>query len=345
MSQKKQKSRVRKPAAEAAPTLPASPAPAVEPAGRVEVANLISEFSQNVHSSLAFETVAARALEGICDYAAAPAAMLYILEEGTLRLRGQWGLADAMTRVVRTLPLERSLEGACADKGEIITGRAIAIEPQLYPATREMLLKTGFAGNIIALPLRLQESILGVISLVYQQAHALPAGAQQTLTALATIAAVALGNARHVAGLEQEARRKGQKQDSQLDMTKQVAEDRQRLIDLLEATSDLVATVDWDGNFVFGNAQSYKLLEVPEDEELQGQPLSRFLTQEANVLLQAALATALEEGIWQGEMNYPSPRYSRSIALLMAPRSIFRPSPATLPAPAKHSSGVAGKYR
>lgn len=303
MSQKKQKSRVRKPAAEAAPTLPASPAPAVEPAGRVEVANLISEFSQTVHSSLAFETVAARALEGICDYAAAPAAMLYILEEGTLRLRGQWGLADAMTRVVRTLPLERSLEGACADKGEIITGRAIAIEPQLYPATREMLLKTGFAGNIIALPLRLQESILGVISLVYQQAHALPAGAQQTLTALATIAAVALGNARHVAGLEQEARRKGQKQDSQLDMTKQVAEDRQRLIDLLEATSDLVATVDWDGNFVFGNAQSYKLLEVPEDEELQGQPLSRFLTQEANVLLQAALATALEEGIWQGEMT------------------------------------------
>src|SRR5690606_22456310 len=161
---------------------------------------LISEFSQTVHSSLAFETVAARALEGICDYAAAPAAMLYILEEGTLRLRGQWGLADAMTRVVRTLPLERSLEGACADKGEIITGRASAIEPQLYPATREMLLKTGFAGNIIALPLRLQESILGVISLVYQQAHALPAGAQQALTALATIAAVALGNARHVAG-------------------------------------------------------------------------------------------------------------------------------------------------
>src|SRR5690606_23680085 len=125
--------------------------------------------------------------------------MLYLLEEGALRLRGQWGLADAVTRSVRILPQERSLEGSCVAKGEIITGRAIAIEPQLYPATREMLLKTGFAGNIIALPLRFQDNILGVNSLIYQQVHGLPAVEQQTLAALATIAAVALHNARRVA--------------------------------------------------------------------------------------------------------------------------------------------------
>jgi PAS domain S-box-containing protein len=96
------------------------------------------------------------------------------------------------------------------------------------------------------------------------------------------------------------------------------AQDAQRrLTAILEATPDMVSTVDPLGNIFFLNRAGYRLLGLSEDEDLSGRSIPEFHPEWANALiLQEALPRAIRTGSWSGETAVL--RGAREIPVLQA---------------------------
>ena len=76
---------------------------------------------------------------------------------------------------------------------------------------------------------------------------------------------------------------------------------RARLAEILEATPDIVATVDWQGRIVYMNEAGCRLLGV-EAEAIIGRDAQEFYTPGAMEQIRAeGVPTALDLGAWQGE--------------------------------------------
>jgi diguanylate cyclase (GGDEF)-like protein/PAS domain S-box-containing protein len=74
-----------------------------------------------------------------------------------------------------------------------------------------------------------------------------------------------------------------------------------RLAEILEATPDIVTTVDWQGRIVYMNEAGCRLLGL-EPEAIIGRKVKEFYTQGAmEHIVAQAVPAALEQGAWQGE--------------------------------------------
>jgi two-component system cell cycle sensor histidine kinase/response regulator CckA len=75
-----------------------------------------------------------------------------------------------------------------------------------------------------------------------------------------------------------------------------------RLMEVLEATTDLVGVVDTEKAVTYPNAAGRALLGYPEDTDAEGVPVTELRPEWVNELMvREAIPTALEEGAWSGE--------------------------------------------
>ena len=78
--------------------------------------------------------------------------------------------------------------------------------------------------------------------------------------------------------------------------------ERIRLIDILEATSDMVSYSDASGKVLYFNQAARKVLGIPRDADLADFPIPKGHPDWANKMLEeVALPTAMLEGLWSGE--------------------------------------------
>jgi PAS domain S-box-containing protein len=78
-------------------------------------------------------------------------------------------------------------------------------------------------------------------------------------------------------------------------------EARDRLIDILERTPDLISTATPEGRLLYANRAARETIGVPEPE-IRGQPVVRAHPDwAAKLVVEEAVPTALQEGMWRGQ--------------------------------------------
>ena len=83
---------------------------------------------------------------------------------------------------------------------------------------------------------------------------------------------------------------------------KAIEQSQARLIAILEATSDFVGIADMQGRQLYLNTAGHRLVEIPLDESIIGEPLETLVPDWAKpITLGQGIPTALRHGIWQGE--------------------------------------------
>lgn len=81
----------------------------------------------------------------------------------------------------------------------------------------------------------------------------------------------------------------------------EVREARMRLAGIIEVTPDFVGLADARGRIHWVNGPGKKMVGLPEDEDLEGEPIERFHPDWVHATIrEEAIPTALEEGLWQG---------------------------------------------
>jgi two-component system NtrC family sensor kinase len=75
-----------------------------------------------------------------------------------------------------------------------------------------------------------------------------------------------------------------------------------RLITILDATSDFVGMANMQGEQLYMNPAGRRMVEMPEDLEIQGRPLDTQHPDWAkSIVLEDGIPTAIRDGVWQGE--------------------------------------------
>jgi len=83
---------------------------------------------------------------------------------------------------------------------------------------------------------------------------------------------------------------------------KRIARNRDRLLNILEATPDFVATADMEGNLLYANAAARRILGVDPDVPLTGWKIPDTHPVESQIIVaEEGIPTAVREGTWIGE--------------------------------------------
>lgn len=86
---------------------------------------------------------------------------------------------------------------------------------------------------------------------------------------------------------------------------KRSLENQQRLMAILEATPDLIATADMDGFLTYMNQPGRELLGIGADEDLTQIRLTDCHTEEdARLILSEGIPTAIRDGVWKYETTF-----------------------------------------
>ncbi len=84
-----------------------------------------------------------------------------------------------------------------------------------------------------------------------------------------------------------------------------ITESRGRLVDIIETTPDIVATLDLDGYLTYCNKAGRQMLGAGERDEITGLRVSNFYPDWARRTIQEeAIPTAVRNGIWSGETSF-----------------------------------------
>lgn len=79
-------------------------------------------------------------------------------------------------------------------------------------------------------------------------------------------------------------------------------EERARLVEILEATTDIVGTADAKGRVRYLNAAGRRLLGIEREEDLTSRTVGDFLPERLHALIEGgAMPEAIREGVWRGE--------------------------------------------
>ncbi|MFD0912604.1 response regulator [Methylophilus luteus] len=92
-----------------------------------------------------------------------------------------------------------------------------------------------------------------------------------------------------------------------LTIRKQAAAEQRRLTDILDASPDLIANANLQGEYFYLNRGGRRLLGIAENEDISAQAISRMRPDWATDLIQnKAIPTALSSGVWSGETAFIS---------------------------------------
>jgi signal transduction histidine kinase/DNA-binding response OmpR family regulator/CHASE3 domain sensor protein len=92
-----------------------------------------------------------------------------------------------------------------------------------------------------------------------------------------------------------------------LKIRKQASAEQRRLTDILDASPDLIANANLQGEYFYLNRGGRKLLGIAENEDISTQAISRMRPDWATELIHnKAIPTALSSGVWSGETAFIS---------------------------------------
>lgn len=90
-----------------------------------------------------------------------------------------------------------------------------------------------------------------------------------------------------------------------LNIRKQTSAEQKRLTDILDASPDLIANANLQGDYFYLNRGGRKLLGIGEDEDISTQPISRMRPAWAiDLIHNKAIPSALSSGVWSGETAF-----------------------------------------
>ncbi|WP_414569890.1 AAA family ATPase [Nostoc sp. CCY 9925] len=153
--------------------------------------------------------------------------------------------------------------------------------------------------SILCAPLLNQGKLTGIVLLENNlSTKAFTPERIEVLHLLFTQAAISIDNARL---LKQQAELNASLQ-SEIVERQRVEKDRDRLIAMLEATTDYVGMADSQGNVLWNNLQCHKLLGLSPDADLSSLSIANYHPQWALEMIQnQGLPTAIQDGTWVGE--------------------------------------------
>lgn len=168
----------------------------------------INTIAEKLHQSLDWKTVASQAVDILAEYSQSPSVAVFIpdWDQQVLRLNHHRGLGEETVQIASTLPLEGSLTGLAVKNREIIVSRDITQDERLDKAVRDALIRDGFRGSTICMPLLYQDQVMGVINFIFREPYSWTENKRATFMAIGRTIALALANAEYVTRIEKEIR-------------------------------------------------------------------------------------------------------------------------------------------
>ena len=211
-------------------------------------------------------------------------------ERGSVQFLAGAGQTQYLDRVWPTITWADHDRGRGPFARAVVSGRpsihpALESDPAFVP-WRDHALALDL-NSLTALPLRDDSGVMGVLGIYAHDADAFDDEEMRWLCRLADELATAWTSLR----LRAETRR--------------IERERDRLVELLDAAPDFIATADPQGNHLYHNQGARQLLGVAPGEAMTDWHVSNGHPEwAARLVLEEGFPTAREEGIWRGEVAF-----------------------------------------
>lgn len=167
---------------------------------------IINEVSQTLHHAHDLPQIAGQSVEALRKYSQSPMVVFYILEPGNqhLNLLEQYGFSEETLRAGRRLPLEGSLSGLAITTRELLLfSEDICTDSRIEPNVQRALAAAGMQCAIL-IPLKHENTSLGVVNLIFNHKVSLNDIQSETLSSIGKTIGLAIANVRHIAQLNAE---------------------------------------------------------------------------------------------------------------------------------------------
>lgn len=188
----------------------------VEDALRLSTANLearnetlraVNRIAERLHGSLDFQTVLEQAVESMREYRGSPAVSIESLDEekSYFHVVHAGGFAEEEVAAASRIPVEGSLSGLAASRGDVVVSTDIPQDPRVESAARQVLTRHG-RHSAVAIPLQNGGRVLGAMNLLFSEPREFTGFEREALLAIGQTVALAMANARYVERVEKEVR-------------------------------------------------------------------------------------------------------------------------------------------
>ena len=216
--------------------------------GRIKELNILSSVGKGVASLLDLDRLLIRLVDAAVYLSGAEEGWLMMLDEGTneLYVRAAKGIEEKQARNLR-LRVQDSLAGAVIRSGE----------PIVIDSGRHKVKTAYIVNSLIAVPLKVGQRTLGVLSVDFRIAkRTFSSSAVGLLAALADYAAIAIENAK---------------------LFTQVQDGRSKLGAILNGTTDAILVTDEQYHIVLLNRSAAKILDIDPTSSL-GRPVLEVIS-------------------------------------------------------------------
>lgn len=259
-----------------------------------QVLNGLYRLTEGLNQAVGEQEVVETALERTMEVLEAESGWIGLCENGT------------DFRIAASLNLPEELQTAdafagdcecrhCLTQGEIDSARMIPCE-RLQRASDET------AKLHLSVPLIIATRKLGIMNLLLPEDDALEEEKLEMVNNIGYQIAVALERAMLHQHLEQLVSERTAKLAAEIEQRKHIQAEQARLVAIIEATPDLVATMMPDSRIRYVNQAGINLLGCAQGSDLSGLMLKdRYPAINGNKLLEDCIPQAIKHGVWSGE--------------------------------------------
>src|SRR3989441_22030 len=238
---------------------------------------VLSDLAKSLITIKDLDEVLRRVVSAARELLKVEASVLWLFEAGVLWPVAWEGIDDRAAEPLR-FPVTQNFADRLALERRVSVRHLLAQAGEPHPTAI-----FGDSGQALAASFVGPEGLVAVLAVGSARPREFTAVEERLLLALADHAAIAVENARLYRRLRQE------------------LEARERLIAILEATTDLVAIADLSGRLLYLNAAGQVLLGLAADEAL-GHPIAGLAPDRLRpVVHDQILPTLLRDGLWTGE--------------------------------------------
>lgn len=170
----------------------------------------INQLAARLHGAGDIYTIAEEAMSVLAHLSKAPLIAFYAMEPETQRLQlvGTRGFDTRIEALGQYLPLEGSLSGLAAQGRELKISPDIDRDERLHPGVKAALIERGIRSAVV-IPAAYQGQTLATINLTFTRPYSPTQEDIDTFQTFGKTVSLAIANARHIVGLEHQARRDG----------------------------------------------------------------------------------------------------------------------------------------
>ncbi|MGB5104764.1 MAG: GAF domain-containing protein, partial [Steroidobacteraceae bacterium] len=254
-------------------------------------------ISEGLNAAVTQQAVAETALERAMEVPGVQAGWISLREGETgFRLLAAHNLPPA-------LELAGAMEGECACRRKLLAGELDSVTNILE--CERLRKATGDTRGLrihASVPLWLGGETLGVMNLAGPNEGLFDESELKILYGIGHGVAVALERARLNEHMETLVEARTAQLTAEIAQRRGVEEAQARLVAILEATTDLVATADPGQHVAYANASGRRMLSVGADEDLSASMVSDFFAPaEREHILTEGIPAAIRDGVWAGE--------------------------------------------